>query len=113
MHGEEMAVEGVVREVLEETGYSVVVEELAFVREFIPSRLGSDRYRDGFHQIELYFLCSLGEISPRTPSEQDNNQIGCEWLPLVKLGDYNLFPLSLIESIKNQTFLSRYVGNVE
>ena len=56
---EETAVEGVVREVQEETGYIIQVEKMAFVREFIPSRLDRQIFTEGFHQLELYFICSL------------------------------------------------------
>ena len=113
VQGEEMAIEGVVREVLEETGYAIKVDELAFVREFIPSRLGNDDFRDGFHQIELYFVCSLVEQEPQHPTEHDKHQVGCAWLPLDKLNDYKVYPSSLQEAIRDRDFKNPYVGNVK
>jgi 8-oxo-dGTP diphosphatase len=112
VNGEEMAAEAVVREVLEETGYAIQADELAFVREFIPSRLGSRRFREKFHQLELYFICSLVKQEPQEPTEHDKNQVGCVWLPLNNLGDYNFYPATMKESIRKSDFSRRYVGNV-
>lgn len=113
VNGEETAVEALVREVLEETGHTVQVQELAFVREFIPSRLGSDHFRKGFHQIELFFLCSLVSKDRVEPSEHDNHQIGCEWVPLRRLADISFFPSFMIDSICTRNFPTKYVGNAE
>lgn len=112
VNGEETAAEGVVREVREETGYRIKVEELAFVREFIPSRLDSTQFRDGFHQIELFFLCSLVDETPHKPTEHDTHQVGCQWLLLQQLHEYNFFPSTLRDSIRRRDFSERYVGNV-
>lgn len=109
---EETAVEGVVREVQEETGYIIQVEKMAFVREFIPSRLDRHIFTEGFHQLELYFICSLLEDDPLEPTEHDINQVGCQWLPLENLHQFHLYPISLIENIRTKTFQERYVGNV-
>ncbi len=109
---EETAVEGVVREVREETGYIIQVEKMVFVREFIPSRLGHHVFTEGFHQLELFFVCSLLHDEPLDPSEQDINQVGCQWLPLKHLHDYHVYPESLKENIRTRLFPERYVGNV-
>lgn len=111
VNGEELATEAIVREVLEETGYAIKANDLAFVREFIPSRLGSNRFREKFHQIELFFLGSLVKEDPQEPTEHDKNQVGCEWLPLDKLAEVTLYPATLKESIRTCNFSKRYVGN--
>ena len=112
VNGEETAEEGNVREVMEETGYAITVNELVFVREFIPSRLGGKHFKEGFHQIELFFLCSLENDIPMEPTEHDNHQIGCEWIPLSKLEEINFFPTSLKTNIRTRHFPTKYVGNV-
>jgi 8-oxo-dGTP pyrophosphatase MutT (NUDIX family) len=109
---EETAIEGVVREVREETGYIIQVEKMVFVREFIPSRLGHNVFTEGFHQLELYFVCSLLTAKPLEPTEHDINQVGCQWLPLELLHDYHIYPESLKENIRTRHFPERYVGNV-
>ncbi|MBN1465104.1 NUDIX domain-containing protein [candidate division KSB1 bacterium] len=111
VNGEEMAAEAIVREVLEETGYAIEVDELAFVREFIPARLGSHRFREKFHQLELFFICSLVEQEPQEPTEHDVNQVGCDWVSLTHLADYKFYPTTMIESIRRRDFSRRYVGN--
>ena len=109
---EETAIEGVVREVREETGYIIKVEKMVFVREFIPSRLDRQIFTEGFHQLELYFVCSLADNEPLEPTDFDINQVGCQWLPLEQLHDFHLYPETLKESIRSRNFSERYVGNV-
>ena len=112
LNGEETAEEAVVREVLEETGYGVEVRELAFVREFIPGRLGYAREFDkGFHQIELFFICTLVDENPVPPSEHDKNQVGCVWLPLTELTEKEVYPTCMQRAVQARQFPKRYIGN--
>jgi len=127
LNGEETAEEAVVREVLEETGYGVEVRELAFVREFIygvevrelafvrefiPGRLGYAREFDkGFHQIELFFICTLVDENPVPPSEHDKNQVGCVWLPLAELTEKEVYPTCMQRAVQARQFPKRYIGN--
>lgn len=113
LNGEEAAEEAVVREVLEETGYRVQVQELVFVREFIPGRLGYAReFDEGFHQIELFFICELIDENPASPSEHDKNQIGCVWLPLAELTEKEVYPTNMQRAIQQRHFPQLYVGNL-
>ena len=70
--GESMP-EAVVRECLEETGYTVSVQKLAAVGE---------RVCGGLHKIYHVFLCKLANDIKANPTNTDVNQSGCEWVEL-------------------------------
>ena len=77
-HTGEMLSETVKRELLEETGYSVVPLRLSGIYERI-----SEGRRDGnSHKIYFIFLCRLDGAERKAPTETDRFQIGCEWIEL-------------------------------
>lgn len=88
----ETVIEGVKREVLEETAAEVEVGPLAFVYECAPHRQSGD-YPDAPHAINLVFACRLAAGSmPRMPDLPDPNQSGVKWIPLAELDSILLFP---------------------
>ena len=50
----ELAVEAIIRECLEETGYSINVDEMVLVKEFIKKIPDVTAFKDGLHQISSY-----------------------------------------------------------
>lgn len=95
----ELAPEALKRECLEETGYTIVVHELVLVKEFIKKIPDVEIYKDGLHQTELIFLCSINhnEIQA-TPKNLDVYQIGMQWLSFAEIENQRVFPTEKIAS---------------
>ncbi len=94
-HTGEMLSETVKRELLEETGYSVVPLRLSGIYERI-----SEGRRDGNnHKIYFIFLCRLDGEERRAPTETDRFQIGCEWIALKEAHRKNLFPRAIRDNL--------------
>lgn len=74
------------REVAEETGVSVSVEDVVFVIE------GSKG--EAHHRVDIVFRCEyLGEVAAQI--HPDANQVGFEWLPVDDLNHRPLYPSRL------------------
>ncbi|MEY9839401.1 NUDIX domain-containing protein [Streptacidiphilus sp. EB103A] len=74
----------VVREVLEETGLTVRVERLLWLREFVNRPWGSNGASPpATHRVEAIFLClPVGEPGALGGPLPDEFQTGLEWVPL-------------------------------
>ena len=112
----ETAKQAVVREVMEEAGFTVTVGELVFSLEFEPKSCNeSSNYRGnqadivspscpcrncaGTHHISFFFRCYLNtDIPPQIPSETDINPDDpsitsqAKWVPLSEMSKINLVP---------------------
>ena len=94
-HTGEMLSETVKRELLEETGYSVVPLRLSGIYERI-----SEGRRDGnSHKIYFIFLCKLASEERQKPTEKDRFQIGCEWIDIRQAHRKNLFPRAIRDNL--------------
>ena len=94
-HTGEMLSETVRRELLEETGYSVVPLRLSGIYERI-----SEGRRDGnSHKIYFIFLCRLASEERQKPTETDSFQVGFEWVDLKDIQRRNLFPRAIRDNI--------------
>ena len=105
---QELLPEAACREVAEEMGLQVQVEDLVFVIEGI--------HGENFHRVDLVFLCEyIGELE--TPTLQgDTNQIGYDWLDINTLNVTPLYPSKLRRQIMNLhegKVYSVYLGNEE
>lgn len=91
------------REVKEETGYSVMMHELLWVREFIAAN-HDDSYLHppGHHGVLLMYRCTLAG-SAVEPHESDDWQVGVEWLEAGQLSDVVVSPPPLVGRL--QAFL--------
>ena len=104
------------RECLEELGAEVNITNLVLVREFIFNNhdfvLG---YKD-FHQMDLMFECDLLNYDTlHSTTEEDDYQIGFEWISVEDLDQYDLYPLEMrnkIKEIKNGLSNTIYIGDV-
>lgn len=88
------------REVREETGYSVNVHELLWVREFIAAR-HDDWYLHppGHHGVLLMYRCTLAG-SAMEPHESDDWQVGVEWLAENELAEVVVTPPPIVERLR-------------
>lgn len=89
----ETMAEAVKRECLEETGYAVLPVRFAAIHEDI---FDDEHYRakhpDYTHRIYHFFVCTLENEDPGTPTEIDSNQLGTEWIDLRQLDGLHIEP---------------------
>ena len=95
----EMLNETVRRELLEETGYTVIPLRLSGIYE----RISLSRHDPNAHKIYFIFLCKLAPEPKRAPSETDRFQIGLEWIDLKDVPHSNLFPRAIRDNIHGLT----------
>lgn len=85
--------EAVVRECLEETGYTVAVRACAALYEEIHM---DERFRSAYpdyaHKIFHIFRCSLACTAPVTPLEIDTFELGSEWIGIADIPNIRLLP---------------------
>lgn len=83
------------RECREELGIEVEIGQLAFICEKI-------FHQDEKHQIDFVYVCTPQSqtASVQEGLELDSGQLGIEWLPLMKLNEYNLLPLNIRQPIQ-------------
>lgn len=87
----ESIVEGLRREVKEETCADVVVGDVAFVLEYEPKR--NQFWAGDTHSLTLIFACQLiGSVTPRLPERPDPNQTAVKWVSLSALPSVELLP---------------------
>lgn len=108
--------DAVIRECLEETGYTVRPEALVAVHEEIYTNKAFRRdHPDHAHKIFHIFRCSLASIDQSKPTEQDANQTGCVWIDLADVPNIRLFPKRVherfLELVKTDQPL--YLGTAE
>lgn len=90
---EECLSEAVCREVAEEMGVRVAVKDLVFVIEGV--------YGEGFHRVDLVFLCEYKGRIENAVLQRDSNQVGYDWLDIKALNTAPLFPSKLRRQIMN------------
>ena len=93
--------DALVRECLEEAGVRVKVGSLRFVREYIGKNHARPNEDADFHQVELWFECTLLDgITSGVSTVPDHLQDGIEWVALSKLET-----ISIVPSILKNMFL--------
>ena len=102
----ETALEAVVREVMEETGYSVEVEHHIFTFEYEPSHC--DFFEGDNHHISIFFSCKLLDtniIQKPTEIDVDSKRPFLkgkpEWVPLSELNNIPFVPITIKNSLLN------------
>jgi len=90
--------EAVRREVLEETGYSVNVRRLAAICEEISENpVSRERYPDHAHKVFFVFFCHLADKTACIPTEEDEGQLGSEWVDMGNIHNITFFPSKVKE----------------
>jgi ADP-ribose pyrophosphatase YjhB (NUDIX family) len=88
-HFNETIHQALIRECLEETGYTIKPERLIFIRDYIGK---NHRFKDDVHQIEMMFRCQIvGELKLKAQAF-DSYQVGMRWIPLANLKSIRLYP---------------------
>jgi 8-oxo-dGTP pyrophosphatase MutT (NUDIX family) len=91
----------VVRETREETGYSVQVHELLWVRDYIAANHAYAYLHPlGFQAVDLLFRCTLTDPAVSQAHEADDYQVGVEWVAAERLGEIALAPRALVPALR-------------
>lgn len=87
----ESPADGVVREVHEETGQEVVVDELVQVqsRHWVGDVAAGERHED-FHAVRLIYRATCPRPTPAHVVEVDGSTGAAAWVPLAEVGDLPL-----------------------
>jgi len=106
-----------VREVREETGYSIEVDDVLWVRDYIGASHAFAAYEPDVHQVEVMFSCSVDRSQARTePMEVDAWQLSVDWIRLEDLPGLRLFPAALVPGLMSiaagRIDNARYLGDV-
>ena len=91
----ETLLEAVRRELLEETGYSVLPVRLSGIYERVCER----REGGSSHKLYFVFLCRLEDGRATPPTERDRYQVGMEWVDADELPRRNLFPRAIRDNL--------------
>lgn len=109
----ETIIEGVAREVFEETTAEVEVGPLALIYEFPPHKQSGDYDENAQHGLHLIFECTLKNHSvPKLPKYPDPNQTAVKWIPIEELDSILLLP-NITQQIKNYINNSRNIELIE
>lgn len=94
--------DAVVRECLEETGYTVYPVRLAALYEEICDDPEFRETRpDSAHRMYHIFICHLENLGRQQPSETDDMQTGIDWIAVKELGHIRLLPPAVGENLLN------------
>ena len=103
----------VIRECLEELDVAVRVHGLIHIREYIGENHEFAEFDKGVHQIEFYFNCSIvRENVNGAPIQPDADQIGVEWLPVVELHTFRVYPKAIVREVQQVERTRVYLGDV-
>ncbi|MCA0988434.1 NUDIX domain-containing protein [Guptibacillus algicola] len=97
-HNGETFPEALLRECMEETGHTIMVGDLLFIREYIGKNHEHASFDSEVHQVEFYFACErVG--NGNQPTDPDSHQVGLEWVELEQLNEMRVYPKALIQEI--------------
>jgi 8-oxo-dGTP diphosphatase len=106
-HTYETLQEAVIRECLEETGYSVTPKIFAALcEEICENPKTRELYPEYIHKMYHIFICELVDEAAKKPIEIDDMQVGSEWINIEHLDKTRLMPKvlngNIDKIIKNQ-----------
>lgn len=99
-HTYETLHEAVIRECLEETGYTVIPKRfIALCEEICENPKAKDLYPEYIHKMYHIFLCEIVDDIPKKPIEIDEMQVSSEWIAIENLDKIRILPSVLNENI--------------
>jgi 8-oxo-dGTP diphosphatase len=105
--------ECLVREVAEETGLTIDVGSLRWVREFIAANSPESEIAPDFHQVEMFFESRLrGPAEARIGSNPDPGQTGMCWVHPDRLLTMRFYPQEIARILNEQAADRAYLGAV-
>jgi 8-oxo-dGTP diphosphatase len=106
-HGEDLH-QTLEREVKEEIGIKLSIGRVRFIRECIAARDRDSSLPADFHQLEVFFECSIHADSLPSGLIPDANQIGVEWRAVDELLNMRFFPKDILSLL--ETPEAKYLG---
>ena len=101
-HQYETLYEALIRECLEETGYTVnPIRFAALCEEICMDEAFREEHSEYAHKMYHIFICELAEEDVKIPTEKDEMQINCEWIDIGSLKHFRILPNVLGDSICN------------
>ena len=89
----ETMAEAILRECLEETGYTVEpVRFCALMEEICLDPFIREHYLPYAHKMLHLFLCKLASPERVEPTQTDESQVAIEWVPVEDIPNSNLLP---------------------
>lgn len=107
----EKLTDAMIREVMEETGWTVEPGRLLFVRDYIAANHEFAAEEGDVHQIEFMFLARPLRRSEEEPLIPDPWQVGVEWVELDSLDSVRLYP-SVLTSLIPTAVAGNYHGPI-
>ena len=105
--------EAVVRECIEESGYTVSVEKfVAICEEISINRNFRIAYEQYAHKIHFIFRCKLIDTPMKALAEKDMDMLQSEWIELEDINTIPLYPLIIKRNLKQllETDVPLYLG---
>ena len=95
--------EAVVREVREETGFTVTPTRFAALCETIFTNKAYEKtHPNNMHRVYHVFICEITNAERILPTEKDKQQTACEWVPvdfITASKNIRLFPAAVSECL--------------
>ena len=92
--------EALVRECLEETGYTITpIKFVSLCEEICMEENFRQKYPDYAHKMYHIFICEVTDKDMKKPTEKDSMQIDTEWIDISSLKQIKIFPKVLGENI--------------
>ncbi|MEA5049528.1 MAG: NUDIX domain-containing protein [Eubacteriales bacterium] len=107
--------EALIRECREETGYTVeLVRFAALMEEICLDPEIRDLYAEYAHKMLHIFVCSLTKEKAEKPTETDDLQVACEWIPVESIPALKLLPVQVKKNFEKlmQSECPIFLGSV-
>ena len=105
--------DAVIRECIEESGYTVSVERLVAVYEEMSlNEKFRAEYEQYAHKVHFIFICRLTDTPLKELAEKDLDMLQSEWIDIENIDEIPLYPLLLKENIHKllTTDVTLYLG---
>ncbi len=100
--------EALTREAEEEVGARPVIGALRCVRECIAARIAGSNLPSEFHQLEVFFDCTIREGSLSPGHTPDPGQVGLAWMTIGEMRQARFFPQAILDRLDDDHAV--YVG---
>ena len=93
--------EAVIRECIEESGYTVVVDRLAAIYEEISmSEQFRTKYEEYAHKVHFVFVCHPSDEPLKLLAEKDLDMLESEWVALEDMKNIALYPQIIYSNLE-------------
>lgn len=105
--------ETLAREVNEEVGAEVKINDVIFIREYMTEDENQREVDSAFHKVDIIFECHLLKEPFQTGMSSDFRQRGWAWLPIEELPHVRFFPEAIAQKLNTPGPHHIYVGVTE